>query len=407
MHIIPIISTLRRHRTAAVLIVLEIAFTCAIVCNAIFLITDRLDKMDRPSGLVEDEIVRVRVSGISQNKDGMAVTEQDLAALRAISGVKYAAATNEVPFGQSSWNNGVSTKPDDPLGSVNATMYMGGPDLLETFGTTLIAGRDFTPDEYVDFDKVAEQNVTFGSVIITKALADKLWPSGNALGEKLYMWGKEPQRVVGILDRLARPNEITGPIEREYSTVVPLRVAFNKGGSNYLMRVDPTRKSEVLGAVDAALTKIDPNRIIRDGQPFAEVRANYFKTDRAMAWLLAGVSIALLVITALGVVGLASFWVQQRTRQIGIRRALGATKMDILRYFQMENFILATLGIIVGMGMAYGINLVLMDRYHVARLPASFLPIGAFLLWVLGQIAVFGPALRASMIPPAIATRTV
>jgi putative ABC transport system permease protein len=407
MHIIPIISTLRRHRTAAVLIVLEIAFTCAIVCNAIFLITDRLNRMDRPSGLVEDEIVRVRVSGISQNKDGMAITQQDLAALRAIPGVKYVAATNEVPFGQSSWNNGVSTKPDDPLGSVNATMYMGGPDLLETFGTTLIAGRDFNADEYVDFDKVSEQNATFGSVIITKALADKVWPSGNALGEKLYMWGKEPQRVVGIVERLARPNEITGPLEAEYSTVVPLVVAFNKGGSNYMMRVDPSRKSEILGQVDAALTKNDPNRIIRDHQTFAEVRANYFKTDRAMAWLLAGVSIALLIITALGVVGLASFWVQQRTRQIGIRRALGATKMDILRYFQMENFILATLGIIVGMGMAYGINLVLMDKYHVARLPASFLPIGAFLLWVLGQIAVFGPALRASMIPPAIATRTV
>src|ERR1041385_2995410 len=102
MHIIPIISTLRRHRTAAVLIILEIAFTCAIVCNAIFLITDRLDRMERPSGLVEDEIVRVRVSGISQNKDGMAITQQDLAAVRAIPGVRYVVATNEVPFGQSS-----------------------------------------------------------------------------------------------------------------------------------------------------------------------------------------------------------------------------------------------------------------------------------------------------------------
>ena len=406
MHFFPIISTLRRHRTAAVLIVLEIAFTCAIVCNAIFLITDRLDRMQRPSGIAEDEIVRVRVSGISENKDAMSVTQQDLAALRALPGVKYVAATNEVPFGQSSWNNGVSTIPDDPGQTISATMYMGTPDLLETFGVTLIAGRDFNPDEYVEFEQVQDQKITFGSVIITKALADKLWPAGNALGQKLYS-GKDGQIVVGIVERLVRPNEISGPAEFECATIAPMVAPFNKGGSNYLMRVDPARKSEVLGAVDAALTKIDPNRIIRDHQTFGEVRANYFKTDRAMAWLLAGVSIALLIITALGVVGLASFWVQQRTRQIGIRRALGATRMDILRYFQMENFILATLGIIVGMGMAYGINLLLMDKYHVARLPASFLPIGAFLLWVLGQIAVLGPALRASMIPPAIATRTV
>jgi putative ABC transport system permease protein len=126
-----------------------------------------------------------------------------------------------------------------------------------------------------------------------------------------------------------------------------------------------------------------------------------------MAYLLVGVSIALLIITALGVVGLASFWVQQRTRQIGIRRALGATKGDILRYFQAENFILATLGIVVGMVLAYGINLWLMDKYQVARLPAEFLPIGAAVLWLLGQIAVLGPAMRASLIPPAIATRSV
>jgi putative ABC transport system permease protein len=119
------------------------------------------------------------------------------------------------------------------------------------------------------------------------------------------------------------------------------------------------------------------------------------------------VSLALLIITALGVVGLASFWVQQRTRQIGIRRALGATKTDILRYFQTENFILASLGIILGMGLAYAINLWLMSKYQVARLPSEYLPIGAALLWLLGQIAVLGPALRAATIPPAIATRTV
>ena len=126
-----------------------------------------------------------------------------------------------------------------------------------------------------------------------------------------------------------------------------------------------------------------------------------------MAWLLVGVSLALLVITALGVVGLASFWVQQRTRQIGIRRALGATRGDIVRYFQVENLILATAGIVLGMALAYAVNLMLMHKYQVARLPAEYLPIGAALLWALGQVAVLGPALRASLIPPAIATRTV
>ena len=114
-----------------------------------------------------------------------------------------------------------------------------------------------------------------------------------------------------------------------------------------------------------------------------------------------------MVITALGIVGLASFWVQQRTKQIGVRRALGATKGQILAYFQTENFLLATIGIVLGMLAAYGINQVLMSKYELARLPAYYLPIGAIALWLLGQVSVLGPARRAASVPPAIATRSV
>lgn len=125
-----------------------------------------------------------------------------------------------------------------------------------------------------------------------------------------------------------------------------------------------------------------------------------------MAWLLGIVCMALLLVTALGIVGLASFWVQQRTKQIGVRRALGATRTQILRYFQTENFILATIGILLGMLLAYAINQLLISKYELPRLPLYYLPIGAILLWALGQVAVFGPARRAAMVPPAIATRS-
>jgi len=126
-----------------------------------------------------------------------------------------------------------------------------------------------------------------------------------------------------------------------------------------------------------------------------------------MAWMLVIVCVALLVVTALGIVGLASFWVAQRTKQIGVRRALGATRGQILRYFQAENFILATLGIVIGMLLAYAINQLLMGKYELPRLPAIYLPVGALVLWLLGQASVFGPARRAAAVPPAVATRSV
>ena len=126
-----------------------------------------------------------------------------------------------------------------------------------------------------------------------------------------------------------------------------------------------------------------------------------------MAGILVGVIAALLLVTALGIVGLASFWVQQRRRQIGIRRAIGATRSDILRYFQTENFLIVSFGIAIGMLLAFLLNLLLMKSYELPHLPLYYLPVGALVLWALGQLAVLGPALRAAAVPPVVATRSV
>jgi putative ABC transport system permease protein len=79
--------------------------------------------------------------------------------------------------------------------------------------------------------------------------------------------------------------------------------------------------------------------------------------------------------------------------------------VDVLRYFQTENFLLASMGIVLGMVLAYGINLILMREYELPRLPFVYLPVGAAVLWALGQAAVLAPALRAASVPPVVATR--
>ena len=96
MELRPILSTLRRHKTASALIVLEIALSCAIICNAMFLIGGRLERMDRPTGQAEDEIVRVQITGIGQNDNAAALTQSDLAVLRALPGVKSASTANQI-----------------------------------------------------------------------------------------------------------------------------------------------------------------------------------------------------------------------------------------------------------------------------------------------------------------------
>ena len=411
MDIRPILSTLMRHKTAAALIVVEIALTCAIICNALFMISDRLSQVREVSGIAEEELVRVQISGIGSDTDQVARTRTDLASLRAIPGVKDATVLNQVPFVNSSWNSGVRLQQEQQQSTLNATTYMAEDQFIETLGLKLVAGRDFNADEYREASDLLERTTEDGNIpatIITRSLADKLFPGEDAIGKAFYSWGDAPIRVVGVVEHLVRPGGMGGPAEREYAMVFPLRPHYNLGG-NYVIRTDPDRRTEVLAAAKAVLQANGADRIIQEenSKTFEQLRREYYQAPRAMAWLLGIVCVALLLVTALGIIGLASFWVQQRTKQIGVRRALGATRGQILRYFKTENFLLASIGIALGMLLAFAINQLLMGRYEMARLPLYYLPAGAVLLWTLGQLAVYAPARRAASVPPAVATRSV
>jgi putative ABC transport system permease protein len=122
---------------------------------------------------------------------------------------------------------------------------------------------------------------------------------------------------------------------------------------------------------------------------------------------MTGLIIALVVITALGIVGVTAMSVAERTKQIGTRRALGATRGDILRYFLAENWIATTAGLVLGVLGAYGLNLFLLSRVSDVKLPWQLVAAGMLLLWTNGLLSTIPPALRASLVPPSTATRSV
>ncbi len=406
MEIRPILSTLMRHKTAASLIVLQIALTCAIICNALFMIGERVNEMNEPHGIAVDELLRIQIIPVGNEADAKAQTQSDLALLRGLPGVQAVTTSNQIPFVNSSWNSGVNLMPEQERPTLNASSYMGNEDFIETFGLKLVAGRNFTLDEYIDYSVWAENSARVASAIITQAMGERLFPGESALG-KVFYTGADPIQIVGIVEHLVRPSRQGGPSAREYAMVYPIRPTYDVG-AQYILRTSPERRAEVMQAAIETLRQNGPTRVILENntKTFNQLRNDFYQQQRSMAWLLGIVCLALLLVTALGIVGLASFWVQQRTKQIGVRRALGATKGQILRYFQTENFILASIGIVLGMLAAYGINQWLMSAYELARLPLYYLPLGALALWLLGQIAVLGPARRAAAVPPAIATRT-
>ena len=408
MAIRPILASLSRHKIAALLIVFEIALAFAIVSNAVFLIRERLQRMDIVSGVADHQLVQVQMAYIGNEPDAEARAQVDIAALRQIPGVRDVALINQLPFADHSSNGGIKLDPRQRWNTVHVAEYF-GQNIISTLGLRLIAGRKFSPGEYLGFGAVVRALHSDNLkelphiVIVTEALAERLWPGQLALGKTFYMGNGIQFRVIGVITNLLRPE--VPSIGADYSILFPIRISLQQA-AGYIIRCAPQDRERVLKAAVATLKRIDPNRVLLKHRTFDQVRREYFQNDRAMAGILVGVIAALLLTTAFGIAGLASFWVQQRTRQIGVRRALGARRIDILRYFQTENLLLATAGIALGCAAAIGINVWLMAHYAVPRLPIVYLPIGAVALWLLGQLAVLGPALRAARVAPTTAMRT-
>ena len=161
-------------------------------------------------------------------------------------------------------------------------------------------------------------------IIVTKAIADKMFPDGSALGKQIYLSEDSPaSTIIGIVERTQQPWMSNESVEN--STFVPGYMPYGNS-SRYLVRTEPGRRDEVIKQVEQKLSESNSSRIIGKIRTMEETRKEAYAGDRAMAIILGTVIVALLAITALGIVGMASFWVAQRTRQIGTRRALGASR---------------------------------------------------------------------------------
>ncbi|HWN43058.1 MAG TPA: FtsX-like permease family protein, partial [Thermoanaerobaculia bacterium] len=191
----------------------------------------------------------------------------------------------------------------------------------------------------------------------------------------------------------------------DYAVIYPSRTGtFN--GTSFLVRAEPGQASALAPEIEKALLAANNGRNV-EVQLISEKRRQYDARDRSVVFALNAVMLLLVFVTALGIVGITSFSVAERQRQIGTRRALGATRADILRHFLLENWMITSIGAALGLGFAYALNFGLVNLVEGAKLDGWILVVGVALLWATGLAAALGPALRAARIAPAIATRNV
>jgi putative ABC transport system permease protein len=403
MEMRPILSAMRRNKFGALLIATQMAVTLAFLANALTLVEQRIAWSDRPSGLDEADIFVMQNEMVDHPSDLAARQAADMDALRALPGVADAYTTNMYPLQGGGWIETVNLTPEQKTPTAFTAHYMGDEHALSTMGLKLIAGRNFSADEVLN--RTDTDTPQASGFIISKALAAKLFPGGDALGKPIFVDNDKPVPIIGIVDRLQGPMTIaTGLYSTfaENSVLTPYRLIGET--SVYMVRAQPGQRDAVMKAAEAKLFGLDENRILKS-RSMEQVRADAYRGAHGLIVLLSAICTALLIVTAFGIIGLTSYWVAQRRQQIGIRRALGATRQAIVRYFQTENFMIAAAGAAIGIAFAIALNLWMVRSFEMVRMDNSRAIGGAIAILLLGQLAVLWPALRAASIPPALATR--
>jgi putative ABC transport system permease protein len=405
-----LVSTLRQHSLMPALVLLQVALACAILCNVLFLAWQQMEPMLASSGVDADNLILVDQLDGPDRQWTAAEVRAGTAVLGEVPGVRAVSAANGLPM-ITTYLYVMALQGTTGV-KVGVNAYQ-GQGLVHALGLQLTEGRDFLPDEYRDMGSDQGKG-TPEPIIITQALAQKLFGEANPLGRLLRLptYKTNPgYRVVGVVRHLLRNQLGMATNGRADNTVLlPDRVA-GTWTLSYAVRVDPAMREAALRGVRKAIGQQFGTLMPVGSTPrvsfYGERRDDLLRHRRAALWLFAGVALTVVVVTVIGIMGLTGFWVQKRTRQIGIRRALGARQADILRYFLAENALIVGVGVIAGMFMAYLGNHLLMRYYELPYLPWNWLPLGAVLMLLLGQLAVLSPALRAARVPPVVATRSV
>ena len=398
----PMMSCLLRNKTGPLLVALQIAVTLAIVINSLFIVLQRVEKMNRDTGIDVDNVIITYVRGFGVDFDVADSIANDIDLIKSIPGVVAATVSNHVPLSGSGSGTGLRIVADETIDSVSTARYRWSEEGLDALGIELSRGRNFFPEE-VDYILPTSDVGAPPSVLVTQKLANDLFGDEDALGNTVYWGSMEPSTIVGIIDHMHGSwvnwdklgNVVIQPGKPAYTT------------NKYITRVEPGMRDELTPVIEQKLGESNRRRVVNSVRSLEEMAARSYRRDRGMAIILSVVISLLIGLTALVIVGLSSFHVTQRTKQIGTRRALGARRIDIIRQFMLENWLITTAGAVLGILLTLVVAYWLEVSFELPRLDWRYLPAGILTLWVLSSLAVIEPARRAACVPPAVATRSV
>ena len=410
------------YRSAAgrnAIVVAEVALSMVLLVVGALLVQSFAHMASAPLGFEVDNTMTMEVSFPSMRygarDPGRLRRTQDalLELVEGLPGIEAASYAWPVSFGGRGLEIPYSDRPigGTAWGDTVATRSMVSPGFFETLGARMVSGRSFTASDVDLAEAAADQDETVADdagvrehVVIDEIAAEKLFPGANAVGRTIWLGAgtsnkSQPYEIIGVVEHI-RHDSIVG-IERE--AVFVTGVSRIDIGLVVRTAGDPRA---LLAPIESRLRDIDPEAALFEARTFAEAVDEQLAATRFAASLALAFAILAVGLAAVGLYGVIAYSVSQRTRDLGVRVALGAGRRDILRLVLGEGMALVIPGVVLGAAAAFAVSRVISSLlYGVTPTDiTTFLMVGALLAIVTG-LASYLPARRATRIDPLDALR--
>ena len=410
-----------RHRLRQTLVVVEVALTLVLLIGAGLLIRTFYRLQQVNPGFVDEHVLSFGVSlpelKYPDERQWLNFYQQVTQKLRALPGVQEVSITSRVPMGENDWQSGfrvVGQPPPPPGQGPSMEVTIAGPDYFRTVGIPLLRGRCFTEQD--NRSTLSEENLRgldqrhrlragLKTIIVDEEFARRHWPNEDPLGKQI-LWGSGPNdpplTVVGVVGRvkLYRPNEPAGFVQGYFP--------FFEMPDNFMRFVVKTTidPEQMIAAARREVQAVDADQPIYDVKTLTQLRSESIAPQRLNLMLLGLFAAVALALAVVGIYGVMSYEVEQRTNEIGLRVALGAQTRDVLRLVVGQAMKLALVGVAMGLMGAVALTRLMANLLFGvgATDPVTFTSV-ALLLTFVALLACWLPARRAAMVDPMVALR--